>query len=62
MLFSAFIKRRYERCKFVQEWSRSVGEQNRVVDPEVCRKRNAAIKQAASEPLRPHEIRLAEPI
>jgi 2-polyprenyl-6-methoxyphenol hydroxylase-like FAD-dependent oxidoreductase len=61
-VFSDFAARRYQRCKFVQEWSRTVGDQNRLVDPDACRQRNAAIKRAASEPLRPHEARLAEPI
>lgn len=60
--FEAFVQRRYDRCKFVQEWSRTVGEQNRLTDPEACRQRNAAIKKAAAERLRPHETRLAEPI
>jgi 2-polyprenyl-6-methoxyphenol hydroxylase-like FAD-dependent oxidoreductase len=60
--FTRFVERRYSRCKFVQDWSRAVGDQNRVIDPEACRARNAMIKQAAAEPLRPHEIRLAEPI
>jgi 2-polyprenyl-6-methoxyphenol hydroxylase-like FAD-dependent oxidoreductase len=57
-----FMTRRYERCKFVQHWSRQVGDQNRIVDSKACRERNDAIKRGANEPLRPHELRLLEPI
>jgi 2-polyprenyl-6-methoxyphenol hydroxylase-like FAD-dependent oxidoreductase len=60
--FNDFVRRRYERCKFVQDWSRTVGDQNRVTDPQACRHRNAMIKKMALEPLRPHEVRLSEPI
>jgi 2-polyprenyl-6-methoxyphenol hydroxylase-like FAD-dependent oxidoreductase len=57
-----FVERRYERCKFVQHWSRTIGDQNRIIDPQACRERNDSIRRSANDPLRPHELKLMESI
>ena len=62
-MLKAFAKRRYGRCKFVQDVSRAVGNDGNLEDPAACRARNDRMRQefAGAKP-RPHEIRLAEPI
>jgi 2-polyprenyl-6-methoxyphenol hydroxylase-like FAD-dependent oxidoreductase len=58
-----FERRRFTRCKFVQDLSRKTGEDGNLDDPELCRARNETIKRAFAEPQpRPHELILAEPI
>jgi len=62
-MLQAFFKRRYDRCRFVQEVSRAVGEEGNLTDPEACRARNDRMRRdlAGGKP-RPHETRLAQPI
>ena len=58
-----FMRRRYERCKFVQDTSRQVGIDGNLEDTDQCRLRNERYRRIFSEPQpRPHELRLAEPI
>ena len=58
-----FMRRRYERCKFVQDTSRQVGIDGNLEDADQCRLRNERYRRIFSEPQpRPHELRLAEPI
>lgn len=60
---SEFERRRFPRCKFVQDLSRKTGEDGNVDDPELCRTRNDNIRKAFANPQpRPHELMLAEPI
>jgi len=62
-MLSAFEKRRYPRCKFVQELSRKVGIDGNITDPELCRARNERIRRDFATPQpRPHELTLSEPI
>lgn len=62
-LFRRFAKRRYERCKFVQDVSRELGIEGNLEDLEACRRRNERIAAVFATPQsRPHETRLAEPI
>jgi 2-polyprenyl-6-methoxyphenol hydroxylase-like FAD-dependent oxidoreductase len=62
-LLAEFERRRFSRCKFVQELSRKTGEDGNLDDPERCRVRNENIKRMFSSPQpRPHELILAEPI
>jgi 2-polyprenyl-6-methoxyphenol hydroxylase-like FAD-dependent oxidoreductase len=62
-LLTEFERRRFSRCKFVQELSRKTGEDGNLDDPERCRARNENIKRIFSSPQpRPHELILAEPI
>jgi 2-polyprenyl-6-methoxyphenol hydroxylase-like FAD-dependent oxidoreductase len=58
-----FMRRRYERCKFVQDTSRQIGIDGNLEDADQCRLRNERYRRIFSEPQpRPHELRLAEPI
>jgi 2-polyprenyl-6-methoxyphenol hydroxylase-like FAD-dependent oxidoreductase len=58
-----FERRRFPRCKFVQDLSRKTGEDGNLDDPELCRARNENIKRAFADfQPRPHELILAEPI
>jgi 2-polyprenyl-6-methoxyphenol hydroxylase-like FAD-dependent oxidoreductase len=58
-----FERRRFPRCKFVQDLSRKTGEDGNLSDPELCRTRNENIRRAFASPQsRPHELQLAEPI
>ena len=58
-----FMRRRYQRCKFVQETSRQVGIDGNLADPEQCRLRTKRYRRTFSDPQpRPHELQLAEPI
>ena len=62
-MLSAFEKRRYPRCKFVQELSRKVGIDGNIPDPALCRARNERIRRDFATPQpRPHELTLSEPI
>lgn len=62
-MLDAFEKRRYPRCKFVQELSRKVGINGNLADPEMCRERNERIRRDFAVPqARPHELTLSEPI
>jgi 2-polyprenyl-6-methoxyphenol hydroxylase-like FAD-dependent oxidoreductase len=59
----AFERRRFPRCKFVQDLSRKTGEDGNLSDPELCRARNENIRRTFASPQpRPHELLLAEPI
>ncbi|MBW9107407.1 FAD-dependent monooxygenase [Paraburkholderia phenoliruptrix] len=60
-----FMRRRLPRCKFVQEFSRKVGGEGQLSDPEQCAARNERFRTAFSSTTpqaRPHEGFLAEPI
>ena len=58
-----FMERRYERCKFVQDVSRQIGQEGNLEDPLLCQQRNERMRSAFKEPKpRPHEERMAEPI
>ena len=58
-----FERRRFPRCKFVQDLSRKTGEDGNLNDPELCRARNENIRRTFANPQpRPHELLLAEPI
>jgi len=60
---SEFERRRFPRCKFVQDLSRKTGEDGNLDDPDLCRTRNDNIRNAFANPQpRPHELMLAEPI
>ena len=60
---SEFERRRFPRCRFVQDLSRRTGEDGNSDDPERCRRRNDNIRRAFADPQpRPHELVLAEPI
>lgn len=62
-LLGRFMARRYERCRFVQETSRSVGADGNLDDPAACAERNERMRRVfASVTARPHEAALAEPI
>jgi 2-polyprenyl-6-methoxyphenol hydroxylase-like FAD-dependent oxidoreductase len=62
-MLAEFMRRRYERCKFVQDVSRQIGQDGNLSDAELCRQRNERMRTAFSNPQpRPHEDRLAEPI
>ena len=62
-MLDQFMRRRYQRCKFVQETSRQVGIDGNLADPEQCRLRNERYRRIFSDPQpRPHELQLAEPI
>ncbi|MFM0616285.1 FAD-dependent monooxygenase, partial [Paraburkholderia nemoris] len=61
----AFMKRRYVRCKFVQDFSRKMGEEGQLTDPAECVARNERFRTifATQTPQpRPHEATLSEPI
>jgi len=58
-----FMVRRFDRCKFVQDVSRQVGQDGNLEDPALCEQRNERMRLAFQNPQpRPHEERLAEPI
>ena len=58
-----FMRRRFARCKFVQDTSRQVGVDGNLEDPAACRSRNERYRRLFADPQpRPHELRLAEPI
>lgn len=58
-----FMGRRYERCKFVQDISRQIGQDGNLEDLALCELRNEPMRIAFRDPQpRPHELRLAEPI
>jgi len=58
-----FMARRYERCKFVQDVSRQIGQDGNLADPALCELRNERMRAAFQDPQpRPHERRLAEPL
>jgi 2-polyprenyl-6-methoxyphenol hydroxylase-like FAD-dependent oxidoreductase len=62
-LLDAFMRRRFARCKFVQELSREVGEEGNLSNPDLCQRRNERIRDVFARPQpRPHELILAEPI
>lgn len=64
-LFDRYMRRRYARCKFVQDTARIVGEQGQIEDPAACRARNERFRAefaSGSAGGRPHEAVLAEPI
>jgi 2-polyprenyl-6-methoxyphenol hydroxylase-like FAD-dependent oxidoreductase len=58
-----FMKRRYDRCRFVQNTSRQVGLSGNLEDERACRERNEWMrKEFASPQPRPHELQMAAPI
>jgi 2-polyprenyl-6-methoxyphenol hydroxylase-like FAD-dependent oxidoreductase len=58
-----YTGRRYDRCKFVQDHSRKVGEEGQLSDPRACRVRNERIRDTYANPQpRPHELVLQAPI
>lgn len=60
---ATFMARRYDRCKFVQDVSRQIGQDGNLEDPVLCAQRNERMRAAFRNPQpRPHEQRLAEPI
>jgi 2-polyprenyl-6-methoxyphenol hydroxylase-like FAD-dependent oxidoreductase len=62
-VMTEFERRRFPRCKFVQDLSRQIGEDVYLDDPMLCRERNEKIKHMFMTPQpRPHELVLAEPI
>ena len=62
-MLDAFMRRRYERCKFVQDTSRQVGVDGNLDDPAQCLARNERYRRMFADPQpRPHELRLAQPI
>jgi 2-polyprenyl-6-methoxyphenol hydroxylase-like FAD-dependent oxidoreductase len=62
-LLDQFMRRRYCRCKFVQDTARQVGLDGNLDDPEQCRLRNERYRRIFADPqARPHELQLAEPI
>ncbi len=51
-----FERRRFPRCKFVQDLSRKTGEDGNLSDPELCRARDENIRRTFASPQpRPHE-------
>lgn len=59
----SYYIRRFGRCRFVQEYSRRIGEEGQLDDPDACAARNAAIKERFAVPQpRPHEWILNEDI
>jgi 2-polyprenyl-6-methoxyphenol hydroxylase-like FAD-dependent oxidoreductase len=62
-LLDTFMKRRYERCRFVQETSRQVGLSGNLEDERACRERNERMRREFADPQpRPHELQMAAPI
>jgi 2-polyprenyl-6-methoxyphenol hydroxylase-like FAD-dependent oxidoreductase len=62
-VLAVFERRRFPRCKFVQDLSRKTGQEGNLADPDLCRARNENIKRMFARPQpRPHELVLAEPI
>jgi 2-polyprenyl-6-methoxyphenol hydroxylase-like FAD-dependent oxidoreductase len=62
-MLDRFMRRRYRRCKLVQDISRQVGIDGNLADPEQCRLRNERYRRNFADPQpRPHELQLAEPI
>jgi 2-polyprenyl-6-methoxyphenol hydroxylase-like FAD-dependent oxidoreductase len=58
-----FMKRRFGRCRFVQETSRQVGLFGNLEDERACRERNERMRREFADPQpRPHELQMAEPI
>jgi len=60
-----YMERRYERCKFVQDFARNLGEEGQLRDPSRCRERNERYKATLSGEVlqaRPHENILSAPI
>lgn len=57
-----FTDRRFERCRYVQDASRAVGEAGQITDPEACRARDARFRALPPDAPRPHEERLAQAI
>lgn len=63
VMLEEFMRRRYERCRFVQNLSHQIGEEGALTAPEQCRRRDDALRHSYSDPKpRPHELVLAEPI
>lgn len=58
-LLRRFGERRYPMCKFVQDASRQVGEAGAVEDPESCKTRNEAMRQASQAHVDQFYARLA---
>jgi 2-polyprenyl-6-methoxyphenol hydroxylase-like FAD-dependent oxidoreductase len=62
-VLTQFMNRRYERCKFVQDMSRQVGNDGNLADPAACAARNERMRREFRVPQpRPHELKLAAPI
>ena len=58
-----FMKRRFDRCRFVQETSRQVGLSGNLEDERACQERNERMRREFASPQpRPHELQMAEPI
>jgi 2-polyprenyl-6-methoxyphenol hydroxylase-like FAD-dependent oxidoreductase len=58
----AFMRRRYDRCRFVQTTSHKIGELGSLTDPAEVRARNEAFRNIVPGTPREHEERLAQPI
>ncbi len=62
----AFEQRRYDRCKYVQDLSRQLGDEGQVNTPEAWRQRDENIRSRfggdAAGKARPHELVLSHPI
>lgn len=59
---SAFGQRRFERCKFVQDASRRVGEAGAIEDAEATVQRNKRMQASAQQDVDTFYARIAEPI
>ena len=63
IVLERFMARRYDRCKFVQDVSRHIGNEGNLESPAACAARNERMRREFQVPQpRPHELRLAEPI
>jgi len=61
-ILTAFGQRRFERCKFVQDASRRVGEAGAIEDAEATVQRNKRMQASAQQDVDTFYARIAEPI
>lgn len=61
-VLTAFGQRRFERCKFVQDASRRVGEAGAIEDTEATVQRNKRMQASAQQDVDTFYARIAEPI
>ncbi len=59
---TAFSARRFERCRFVQEESRRVGQAGAIENPEAATIRNERMRSGAQRDVDAFYLRIAEPI
>jgi 2-polyprenyl-6-methoxyphenol hydroxylase-like FAD-dependent oxidoreductase len=59
-IFERFMQRRYERCLYIQNTTRDIGNVGRASDPKVCAARNANFKNMKHDVPRPHEEVIAQ--